>query len=79
MSWLRKNKRLYESYVPQGETLGPFMQKQTVHSSFPVMPQWTDDMVIAHGGQLSIADIKQLEGLLYPSTEFIYPVVPTSI
>ena len=79
MSWLRKNNRLYESYVPQGETLRPFIQKQTVHSSFAVMPQWTDDMVIAHGGQLSIADIKQLEGLLYPSTEFIYPVVPISI
>ena len=79
MSWLRKNNRLYESYVPQGETLRPFIQKPTVHSSFAVMPQWTDDMVIAHGGQLSIADIKQLEGLLYPYTEFIYPVVPISI
>ena len=38
-----------------------------------------DRLVIAHGRQLSITDIKQLEGLLYPCTEFIYPVVPTSI
>ena len=43
------------------------------------MSQWTDDMVIAHGRQLSITDMKQLEGLLHPFTDFIYPVVPTSI
>ena len=57
----------------------PFLQKQTVHSSFAIMPQWTDDMVIAHWGQLSIPDIKELESLLYPSKDFIYPVVPISM
>ena len=79
MSWLKINNTLYESYIPQGETLCPFVQKQTVHSSFAIMPQWIDDMVIAHGGQLSIPDIKELEGLLYPSKDFIYPVVPISM
>ena len=79
MSWLKKNNTLYESYVPQGETLKPFLDNQTVHSSFAGMPKWTDDMVIAHGGQLPVKDIKQLEGLLYPSRDFIHPVVPTSI
>ena len=43
MSWLKANNTLYECYVPQGETLRPFLQKTTVHSSFPVMPQWTND------------------------------------
>ena len=43
------------------------------------MPKWTDDMVIAHGGQLPIKDIANFEGLLYPSTQFIHPVLPTSI
>ena len=49
----------------------PFLNKQTEHSSFAGIPKWTYDMVIAHGGQL--------EGLLYPSKDFINPVVPTLI
>ena len=55
------------------------MNQQTVHCHFAGMPKWTDDMVIAHGGQLPIKDIANLEGLLYSSTQFIYPALPTSI
>ena len=55
------------------------MNQQTVHSHFAGMQKWTDDMVIAHGGQLPIKDIANLEGLLYPCTQFRYLVVPTSI
>ena len=79
MAWLKLNNALYDNYIPQGETVRPFMNHQTVHSHFAGMPKWTDDMVIAHGGQLPMKDIANLEGLLYPLTQFIYPVLPTSI
>ena len=53
MTWLKKYNSLYEKYIPQGETVKPFLQ-QTVYSHFPGLPKWTNDMVIAHGGQLPV-------------------------
>ena len=59
MARLKLNNALYDTYIPQGETV---MKQQTVDSHFAGMPKWTDYMVIAHGGQLPIKDIANLEG-----------------
>ena len=56
-----------------------FCSQQSVGADFPCFPRWTSNMVVAHGGQHSAYKTENQEGLLFPSTQFIQPVIPTCI
>lgn len=79
MSWLKANNHLYQRFLSQAESIRIYCSEYSVNTTVPCFPKWTEDMEIAHGGQLHENEIEKLEGLLLPSCQFIRLAVPTPI
>ncbi len=79
MTWLRKHNFLYKDYIPQGETVRSHLIPMSSSCAYPALPVWTPDMEIVHGGQLPASAVSKMEGLVFPSSAFNQPKVPTAL